>query len=500
MKNSRLLYLCAHQLTACHWRSGELSSAAVFATTQDGQQQFAAYLAQHRHSVFSMLANVAEEGFRIETIPFLHGSDRQAIIKRKLGQLFANAALTTSLSLGYEKTQRKDERVLLAALTNKEFFAPWLDAIANAGVALSGIYSLPLLASSLLRQRKTDGRPCLLLTVQDQSVRQNYLEKGELIFSRLTPLQDSSIDGIAQTFSAEAQKLQQYLVSQRLIARHQSIDVHLLAHSSAFKTIEQSCSDTATIRYNIIDIEDCAKQSGLRMAPRDSHGEPLFINLLASAPPRAQFADDQLMHGHHLRQLRSALYCTGAATLIGCLLIAGTLLFKTHELNQQSAALSSEAHLARSRYSEIVRNFPPIPTDHETLRRVIDRYLAQEKQSATPASLYREISRALDDAPAVELDSIDWQVGGDAGRASADREAAIVRGTLRLGANASARQMLGAFNVLLEALKANPKLQIVVLQRPFDTESAKSLKSGSITVEDNKPRSFSLQVSRRVGS
>ena len=513
MKNSRLLYLSAHQLTACRWQSGELISEGVFATSAEGQQQFVDYLAQYPRSVFAILANVAEEGFQIETIPFLRGTDRQAIIKRKLGQLFFNAALTTSLSLGYEKTKRKDERVLLAALTNKEFFAPWLEAIANAGVALSGIYSLPLLAPSLLRKLGIEGDQCLLLTVQDQSIRQNYFEKGELIFSRLTPLQNSSIAGIAQTFSAEAQKLQQYLVSQRMVARHQSITVHLLAHASAFKAIEQSCIDTAMIHYNVIDIKDCAKKTGLRSAPPDTHGEQIFLNLLVSAPPRIQFADDTQRHDYHLRQTRSALRGLGAVTLVGCLLFSGKLLFDTYSVGQQSETLRSEAGLARARYAEIVKTFPPIPTDNETLRRVIDRYLLLEKQSTTPVGLYREISRALHDAPAVEVNGIDWQVGagvaGDAGRNTAaasvanvanDSEAAIVRGTLKLGANASARQMLGAFNLLLESLKANPKLQVTVLQRPFDIESAKSLKGNDITVEDNKPRSFALQVTRKLGS
>ena len=505
MKNSRLLYLDAHQLTACRWRSGELTNEAVFTSSAEGLQQFGAYLDQHQRSVFSLLANVAEEGFQIETIPFLRGADRQAIIRRKLGQLFFNAALTTSLSLGHEKSRRKDERVLLAALTNRAFFAPWLDAIAKAGVALSGIYSLPLLAPSLLRRLGIDDEPCLLLTIQDQSIRQSYLEKGELCFSRLTPLRNNSIAGIAQSFCAEAQKLLQYLVSQRLIARQQSITAHLLAHPSAFKAIAQSCSDSATIRYQVLDIEDCAKKTGLRMAPQATHCEALFLNLLASAPPRAQFANEAQLHDHQLRQIRSALYGASAATLAGCLLFAGAQRFETLALNQQTALLSSEASLARSRYAEIVKTFPPIPTDHQTLRRVIDRYLALEKQDATPDGLYRAISRALNDSPAVELDRIDWQVDGidtaaPQGPDQAASETAIVRGTLKLGANASARQLLAAFNVLVESLKANPKLQVSVLQRPFDIESAKSLKGSDIADQDHQPRSFALQLSRKIGS
>ena len=509
MKTRRLLYLCAQQLTAYRWHCGALTSEGVFAASVDGQHQFADYLDQHRRGALAILANIAEEGFQIEAIPFLRGADRQAIIERKLGQLFFNTTQTTALSLGYEKNLRKDERVLLAALTDQAFFAPWLEAIAKARVALAGIYSLPLLAPSLLRRLGIGDERCLLLTVQDHSLRQSYLEKGELLFSRLTPLPDDSIAGIAQAFRGEAQKLQQYLVSQRLIARHQSIAAYLLAHANAVEAIGQHCINSATIRYEIIDCADCASKTGLRGTLHDSRAEQLFINLLASAPPRSQFADDRLRHDYHLRQIRSALYGAGAATFAGCLLFAATLLFEAHGVRQQSATLSSEATASGARYGEIVKTFPPIATDHQTLRRVIDRYLALDQQSVSPAGLYREISRALGDAPAAELDEIDWQVGGAAdvprrndpiAAVASDSEAAIVRGTLKLGANAGARQMLTAFNVLVEALKANPRLQVTVLQRPFDIESARSLKGDEITAEDDRPRSFALQVSRKIGS
>jgi hypothetical protein len=250
----------------------------------------------------------------------------------------------------------------------------------------------------------------------------------------------------------------------------------------------------------------------LRGAPQDSNSEQLFINLLACAPPRSQFADDRLRHDHQLQQIRSTLHGGSAAALAGCLLLAATQLFEAHAIRQQSAALASEATAAGARYAEIVKTFPPIPTDHQTLRRVIDRYLALDQQSASPAGIYREISRALGDAPAAEIDEIDWQVGGAADTISrndsiaaaasvaSDSETAIVRGTLRLGANSGARQTLAVFNVLVAALKANPKLQVSVLQRPFDIESAKSLKGDEITMEDHQPRSFALQVSRKIGS
>jgi hypothetical protein len=119
-------------------------------------------------------------------IPFLRGDDRETVIARKLGQHFFSATLTASLSLGYEKSRRKDERILLAALTNNEFFAPWLAALASCRGGARRRLLAALAGPSLLRKLGVADERCLLLTIQDQSIRQSYLEKGELHFSRLT--------------------------------------------------------------------------------------------------------------------------------------------------------------------------------------------------------------------------------------------------------------------------------------------------------------------------
>lgn len=133
----------------------------------------------------------------------LHGADRRALLARKLGQLYFNSTLCTALSLGLIRNQRPEERVLLTALTNTELLAPWLDANVAAGIALAGIYSLPLLAAALLRRLGIADEPCLLLSVQDQSVRQSYIENGELYFSRLAPLPNSSLSASRNPWPAK---------------------------------------------------------------------------------------------------------------------------------------------------------------------------------------------------------------------------------------------------------------------------------------------------------
>ncbi len=509
MKTRRLLYLSAHQMVAYQWHAGALTREAAFEATPGGLKEFSDYLALHAKSVFMLLSNVAEEGYQIDSIPFLRGADRQAILERKLGQLFFNAELTGELSLGFEKSQRKNERIMLAALTNTDFFLPWLECLLNAGAALSGLYSLPFLAPLLLKKIKRSEDQCLLLSVQDQSIRQSYLEQGELHFSRLTPLQNSSIGGIAQTFASEALKLQQYLASQRLVGRNQPITAHILAHPAAFKAIRSSCIDSGPLRFNLISLEDCATQTGLKSPLPDTHSEMLFLHLLATSPPRIQFAGEALRHDYHLRRIRSTLLGLGALTLLGCLAFSGKLLFENITLAEETQILQSEAALFRQRYEAMVKTLPPIPTSHDTLHRVIDRSIELNRHSISPGKLYSEISRALHAVPSVEIESIDWKASGidprapgtPAGTTAAtanDSETALVRGTIRFGEQATPRQLLAVFDQFVEALKSRPGIQVEILKRPFDIESAKPLKGDNAAFDEHRPRAFDLQVSRRI--
>ncbi|MBI4740584.1 MAG: hypothetical protein HY777_03300 [Betaproteobacteria bacterium] len=517
MPARRLLYLSTYRLTAFRWEGGILVGETLFEATDEGYSLFAAYLALHEKSLFTLLANAAEEGFQIETLPFLRGGDRKAIIKRKLGQLFFNAALTAQASLGYEKSRRKNERVLLAALSNNDFFQPWLAALHKAQAALSGIYSLPFLGGVLLEKLKIADERCLLLTVQDQSVRQSYFEKGRLHFSRLTPLQNSSIGGMAQTFATEAHKLQQYLSSQRMIGRGQPIAVHVLAHANARQTIERSCTDTHTLHFNVLQLDACAKRLGMSAQPASSHCESLFLHLLATAAPHTQFAGDGQRHHYRLWQLRYALYGIGALTLFCCLALAGKYALDAHGVRREAGQLAAGASVARERYAAIAQTFPPIPVSHETLRRAIGRYAELEKGNAAPGALYLAISRALDTAGEVRIDGIDWMLGAapakpaggqtepppQPGAPGETHEIAIARGTLQLGANATPRQIIAAFDKFLAALKSDPRHQVLVLQHPVDLESGKAIKGGDGMSDDGdngKPRAFSVRIARKAGA
>ncbi|MDR0578900.1 MAG: hypothetical protein LBI87_15570 [Candidatus Accumulibacter sp.] len=504
MSARRLLYLGSHQMTAYLWRRGALIREATFSPAEEDLRRFALYLEENSKSLFSLLVNVPDEGFHIETIPYLRGADRQTVIRRKLAQTFFNTPLCAAISLGHEKTHRRNERLLLAALNNWITFQPWLDGIRAADVALSGVFSLPLLAPTLLRKLRVPPEPCLLLSVQDQSIRQSFFEKGALHFSRLTPLQHSGIAGIAQAFATESAKLQPYLSSQRLIGRGQVITAHILAHPGAFRAIRNSCVDTPSVRFNILDLVECARRVGLKTEPPDTHAETLFLHLLAADRPGVQFAGEELRHDFRIAQTRSLLRGAGVALMTGCLLLSGQYLFDARRIARDAEALRAEAAAARQRYENIVGTFPSVPVDNETLKNAIGRYLVEESRSTTPIPLYQEVSRALQAAPDIEIEALDWRIGdAEAAGPNAmtrplpeDGEGLAVRGTLR--PDATTREALAAFGRFVAALRANTGLTVDVLRQPFGIASDTALRGGGSREDEEKTRDFELFVTRKI--
>lgn len=511
MPERRILYLSPHQMAAFQWQGGAVRSEGGFESSPQGFEAFCAYVAAHPKSLFTLLVNLAEEGFQLETIPFLQGNDRNTVITRKLSQLFYTTPYTAAISLGHEKTRRKDEKLLLAALTGQAALDPWVSALRDSRAAIAGIYSLPFLGETLLKKLRITDEHCILLTLQDQSIRETYFERGKLHFSRISPLTNTSIGGIAQAFATEAVKLQQYLLSQRLIARNQSLRAIVVAHPQAMPAVETSCISTESLAYHIVSTDECSRQVGLKTAPTTGHADTLFSHLVATDPPAAQFAKPALRHDYRLWQVRNALYGLGAAALLTCALFSAKQFYGAYSLGNEAEAISSQAQSARQRYEEIARTFPAIPTSNETLRQIMNRYSELESNGASPELLYREISTALSSAPAVDIATIEWKTAGaadttstpsptPADAASAGGQTAVIRGSLNLGARATPRQILGAFQQFVDTLGTNPALQVRVLQQPFDVDSGKALRSGNDGTTDTGARPFALEITRRKAS
>lgn len=510
MTTRRLLYLNTHCLSAYAWRQGKLLPEGRFEGDSESLANFAEYLQQQRNSQFSLLANVAEEGHVLETIPYLQGKDRQTLIARKIGQHFLGTPLAATVSLGYEKAKRKNEKLLISALTNPAYFAPWLTRINAAEVPLAGIYSIAQLGGQLLKKLGYGKPRGLLLTVQDHSIRESFIVDGQALFSRMAPLTDSSIAGIASSLAVEASKLQQYLIGQRQVGRDEILPVFIVAHPQALSAIQATCPDNGQLTYTLIDSHTAAQKLRRHTPPADSRSEHLFLHLLSTAPPKEQFAGESYRHDFRLSQIRQGIIAVSLLTVLASALFSAKEIYQAYALREESRALSvSEADLSW-RYREISATFPQLGIDNETLRRVTTRYSDLIRQQRQLGPAYRVVSLALNEVPNISLDSIEWKIGrsgqSTVGPAVVSMAAAIagteevttVRGNIRPERNATTRQTLATFEKFVERLRGDPANKVSVLQQPFDMESGRALRGGDNEDENSLPRQFVVEVSRNI--
>jgi len=498
----RLLYLNTHRLTAYAWRRGRLHAEGAFDNGDEGLAAFRDYLQQYRQSHFSLLANIAEEGHVLETIPFLQGADRRALITRKIGQHFMGSPLATAFSLGFEKSRRKNEKLLLSALTNPAHFEPWLHRIGETEAPLAGIYTVAQLAGPLLHKLGSEAKRCVLLTMQDHSIRESYVVDGRTLFSRMATINDSSIAGIASGFAAEASKLQQYLIGQRLIGRDESLPVYIIAYPPAIPAIEKSCPDRGNLSFSIIDSQDAAEKLGLKTPPEDNRCDLLYLHLLAAAPPRQQFANEAHRHDFRLAQIRQAILGVGLVALLGGLLFTARESYTAHSLRQETRELQASEGELSTRYSEIAASFPQLGIDNDTLRRLTDRHAELSHQQRQPDRALLRLSRAVDQVPAIALESIEWQVGRSASANAAavegSQEITVVRGSIQLESTATIRQVLSTFEHFVDLLRIDPDNAVRILQPPYDMESERPLRGGEGIAGDNQPRRFAVEITRTI--
>ena len=102
MPSKRLIYFTSQRVTAFLWEKSELRKEAAFDVNPEGVAEFSKHLARTPESLFYVLADLVEEDFFQENIPYVRGRDRRALLSRKLAQRYRDTSLAIPISLGSE--------------------------------------------------------------------------------------------------------------------------------------------------------------------------------------------------------------------------------------------------------------------------------------------------------------------------------------------------------------------------------------------------------------
>ena len=126
MPAKRLLYFTSNLVSAYTWSAARLVQDATFENAEATPPEFEKYIDEAPEAIYFLVVDIVEEDFHQETIPYVRGGDRRALLHRKLAQRYRDLSLVLTLSLGYESGPRKEESILFASFTNTQQLQPWL--------------------------------------------------------------------------------------------------------------------------------------------------------------------------------------------------------------------------------------------------------------------------------------------------------------------------------------------------------------------------------------
>lgn len=526
MADKQLIYFTSQRVSIYHKKGSEILLAKTLPTGEEGAALFGEYVATHSKSLFYMLADIVEEDFAQESIPSVGGKDRRLLLQRKLAQRYRDTSLALAMSLGFEKIkERREEQILFSSFTNTQQFQPWLEVLRAQSARLVGIYSVPLVTPILGRRTGIKHSDFLLISLEEAGLRQTYIQKGQVRFSRLGTADREDPRMLAETCAAESARIQQYLINLRIIPRTSTALEAVVLIPQAFKSYyEEACKSNAALRFQILDVESCARTLGLSGTPAGSEAETLFLHALSTGQPPQQFAAEDLRRFYHLWRAKIALLSTGAAAFTFCLLLSGLKVFELMSINAESNANIQREASASQQYAKIQAQFPSTPTSSDKLKILVSNYSTILSQPGSPEPFLIQVSNALAAVPQIEIERIDWdgppngrsstapKPGATPGKPSGSKaetapartpppvsepETAQISGRISGGAGSDYRTITQIVDQFAGALRSQKGIEIVSRQLPFDINAQKTL-AGDIGAEraTEIPR-FTIVLNRR---
>ncbi len=501
------------------WEAKVLSLIEVYADFQDSKDRFDRALHQYSDYPLIIIADVIEESFRNETVVHVAATDRKALLDRKLSYSFRNTRFRSARITGREESGRRDDKVMLSAITKPELVNPWVDKLLSMNRSIQSISSMAYLTESYLSS--VGGKVpehLMLISIGDSlNLRQTYIKKGKVLFSRLTTLASLDVSALGENIYQESLQIRKYLERIRLLSYEDSLEIRVYTpydksslasflHSSTSNSFECFDSREETLLYNL-ELQE-AKPSGLYLFLANALQNKRIENIYANLDVKRYF---------YLKKIAQGMTLGASVLVVLSMMINAPTLSDTLDKQSLQEAVEAQSIPLRAEYERLSQRFPETPIDSKEMALVVETSETIRKQSYMPMDAMNLISQALAQSPDLEVSSIEWKMVENEAEQSADQgffgyspPQEVVPGAEFIQAVLDERTSLKvvlegvAFSPrsyreaqeqvqrLVNALEAFPGVSVVPLKLPTDVRVDTRV---STTVDDDELRAdYSLEL------
>jgi len=488
MSRKTLFFLSSDSFHAQVWKNGTLAAPCYFSNNAEGQERLADFLHKHRHPAY-ILVDLIEEDFRQETVPHLTGTSHQALVQRKFEQYYRNTPFRLAGLQQRQTEGRRDDELLFSALTNPSRISVWVDLLLQNQAPIVGIYSLPHASVPLVKDIDSD-HLLLLSWEKDAGLRQSYFMDKRLRFSRLTPINQQN--SFADSIATETTRTLQYLQSLSLTPHGQLLNVHIICHANDRAILDTHLSNSQDIQYSYLDLQQLSKHIKSHYDYHDSDASPLFLHLLATQPPSANYATTAHTHYYQLWQTQRGLFGLAAAAAIVCLSWSSLSYWEGMGFTDEIDSIKIQSSRMLHDTQQITQGFPGAlqgaTTSASDMKTAVTLFRSLQQYSVPPEQILKGLGTTLNNFPRIRTSKLGWQM---AAAANIPEQTLTFNGELADFGNdyRGALDYLERFQLMLT--KAGYSVTAEKLPLDFSTKGSIST---DISSSREKPAEFSLKI------
>lgn len=484
----RIFYFSGYRLTVFHWQQNQCIASYAFNPGEDGIDRFQTYLKATENTPVRFLIDLIEEDFVKESIPHVGARDRNAIVKRLIERQYRKSRdFFQYRVLQREKTGRRDDVILFSVLSNPDILHTWLEPMQQAGTAIAGIWSLPLLSTRLYPALNTQAKNVLLVSQQVPSnLRQTFIRDGRMESSRsaVVNLDDAPL---GEYVSIEVEQTIRFLSNHRHIGFDEKIEVHVICRQQDIEPTRKICSDSALRSFHFHDLREVEKSLHCDTGEAE-YSNGLYSYLCAKQLlPVGHYGKANLFIRFYHQITRKALYATSILMLVLATLFAFAFISDSMVLDQETQTLQQQTLGINNNYQRQFAHLQDQLKQAEMMRSAVQ--LTDQLRSAaqiSPMAFMNRSSRLLAgvDLNHISLTQLDWQATQqsvlseepvstveDFGNLEDINHYARLSGFVEVS-QSSYKQSIQQLNRLADSFRQQPDVLSVQVRRyPIDTRS-----------------------------
>ncbi|WP_374474715.1 hypothetical protein [Zoogloea sp.] len=493
MRGTYVLHLTPACLTAFSVGRDGVTTEHAFSHSAEGHRDFETFLSGLDGAArISLLVDVPDEAHHIESLPFVRGRDRRAMLSRRQDHLFGDTPFRSHLSLGRESDGRRDERILFAALTRPASIRPWLQRIVASPCILAEMTSTSFLSQALAIPLQPASKLFLLAHLTPAGLRVSCFENKRLRFSRLTVSSAPGPDSDTRFVVDEIRRSYDYLLSQRALPHNRPTVACILVADDAARDALQA-AQFASPGLTLQPVLMAEASAALRLAPpgAGANSLPLLIQTFATRRPRLpQFAPTDALAGQRLQRQGRIAGALAATIFLICLGSAGLTLLEARGKRSLAENNLRQAAILEARLVDVIGKTPALPQPLEYLRLTLDMLQALAASNMGPEPALHRLAAALAPIRGFNLQEIEWSIAAPVAQPPAMRAATQtlrVRFDLPSGTD-RARERAHQAHSILAALDTLAGAQIHILRQPAETSGSEPLRGAASLPGDTSPQ------------